>query len=348
MTDLYVQVETGFPESKLVDKAREMLGVSTDVAIAKLVRLWLRTMAVGCHGQIGERSDGWIEEAVAWTGEPGKFAAFVRLHHLDDSGVIRDWLDKYGAVEEGRRKARVKKQSQRARARGDVPGTEAGTDEGQSGGPKRDVPVTLLQSPISTLETPSTGSIKSEREREPDDLATRRADAMQSLTLFLSRHDFGRWHDAVEGFIRSSEKPVNVIAHLDLWLTGEMGYKKREPSVVGFAINQYAAAHPRDGFKPALFDGFVRRVKGQMDRNVSAEARAMEDSRLVQERREREEREKDEREQQMLNDFERTNEERFMELKAKAEASVEKRYKGEIRAHMVRAVLIDLVRKEAR
>ncbi len=348
MTDLYVQVETGLPTSKLVDRAVEMLGISSDVAIAKLVRLWLATMAVGCHGQIGERSDRWIEEAVLWTGEPGTFAAFVRLHHLDSDGVIRDWLDKYGAVEEGRHRARVKKQKQRAKAREEdgVPGT----GEGPTGGPKRDVPVTLLQSPISqSQETLSKGNIKSERESEgpADDLATRRADTMQSLTLFLSRYDFGRWRDAVEGYVRASKKPMNVIAHLDLWLTGEMGYKKRTPEEVGFAINQYAASGESE-FKAALFDGFVRRVKGQMDRNVGHAMREAESATLVNERREREVREQEEQDQQMLNDFERRKETRFEELKTMADKSIDKRHKGEVRDEMVRGALIALVRKEIR
>lgn len=343
MTDLYVQVEVGLPTSKLVDRAVEMLGISSDVAIAKLVRLWLRTMEVGCHGQIGERSDRWIEEAVLWTGEPGAFAAFVRLHHLDSTGVIRDWIDKYGAVEAGRERARNKKRKQRAKTREeDVPGT----GEGQSGGPKRDVPVTLLQSPISqSQESLSTGHIQSEG--TSDDLATRRADAMQALTLFLSRHDFGRWREAVEGYIRSTRKPMNVLAHLDLWLTGEMGYKKRTPEEVGFAVNQYAASGESE-FKAALFDGFVRRVKGQMDRNVGHAAREAESAQLVNERREREMREQEEKDQQMLNDFERRNETRFEELKAMAEKKVDPRYKGDTRTEMVRGQLVMLVRKEAR
>lgn len=343
MTDLYVQVEVGFPRSKLVDKARQQLGLTTDVAIAKFVRLWLAVMATNCHGQIGERSDSWIEEEVGWTGPVGAFAAFVRLHHLDSTGIIYEWPDKYGAVETGRTKARTKKRNQRAKLRLVSSGQTEGPNEGLTEGPYRDVPETLLQSPISGLKMLATGNTKS----EDDELATRRAEAMVSLSLFMARHDFGRFRDQVEGFIRATQKPVNVMAHLELWLTGEMGYKQKTGEQVGFAVNQYAASGERD-FKAAFFDGFVRRVKAQVDRNTGAEHRAQEDATLAEEKRAAELREQESRDGHMLADFERQNEAKFEELKAKALAKTKTlgRMTAATREIIAHDELIRLVRAE--
>lgn len=165
-----------------------------------------------------------------------------------------------------------------------------------------------------------------------------------ALVSFLLAFDFGRWHDVVSGYIKANRRPINVIKHLELHLTGEMGYKKREPTDVGFALNQYAASGQQE-FLPVLFDGFVRRVKTQKDRNEAHGQNANEDMRIVQERREREEREQDDRDNALLVDFERTNEAKYAELMARAESSIDARIKGEGRTLAVRTALIRLVRK---
>ncbi len=116
MADLYVQVEAGFARSKLVDRTRG-LGVTTNEAIGLYVRLWLAVLLTQSGGQVGERSDAWIEEEAGWRGEPGAFAALVRRHHLDDDGRIRDWEEKYGKLETRRAEQRRFKRDQRARTR---------------------------------------------------------------------------------------------------------------------------------------------------------------------------------------------------------------------------------------
>jgi hypothetical protein len=118
--------------------------------------------------------------------------------------------------------------------------------------------------------------------------------------------------------------------------------------MVGFALNQYAAAHPQEGFKAALFAGFMRGAHRQVERSQRATMNDNERVQQVQEQREREQREQDDRDQQMLVDFERRNETKFEELKVKAESKVDPRYKGETRAEMVRAQLVRLVRAEVK
>jgi hypothetical protein len=172
--------------------------------------------------------------------------------------------------------------------------------------------------------------------------------AVVAVAKFLETHDFGRWAGIVEGYLRASKKPINVMAELELWLTGEMGRKRQTAEIVGYALNQYAASGKAEGFVPNLFSGFVRSAIRGIERQATAQSNDHETAYLVQERRDREEREREEAERKMLVDFEIRQTERFAELQAQAEASIDAKYTGDTRAGMVRSALVLLVRKEGR
>jgi hypothetical protein len=179
MADLWIQVEVGLPSSKLVTRARMQLGLDTNQAIGILVRLWLAVMEEGCQGHIGERDDEWIEDAVRWKGEPGAFAAFVRQYHIDENGVVLEWLEKYGALELLRAEAARIKRAQRAKTAQERAGRLAAEDASPVDGPvdtQQDGPATGPVDPslISTVAVESPGKSKEQKpvKRLPDNAET--------------------------------------------------------------------------------------------------------------------------------------------------------------------------------
>lgn len=251
-----------------------------------------------------------------------------RIEKVEGGWQILNYV-KYRELRSPNQVATAERQA-RFRARQEAEDAERDVTEGN--GDKR---TTVDEAVAASVAVP--GSSKKNEEERP---------GVAKLAAFLVAFDFGRWTDVVEGYIRSNRRPINVLKHLELHLTGEMGYKKREPVDVGFALNQYAASGQAE-FVPVLFDGFVRRVKAQMDRNVGTKHREQEDARMAQERREREQREEDDRDWKMLTAFRQAKPERLAALTEQAEESVDRRYKGETRAVMVRDAVIRLVRKEA-
>lgn len=186
----------------------------------------------------------------------------------------------------------------------------------------------------------------SEKQRQEDSIQGERP-GVTNLGSFLTAHDFGRFKDQVVGYIRASRSSTAVLAMFEMHLAGEMGHEKATPEQLGLALQHYAAAG-HEQFNAMLFAGFIRKAKAMPERAERRRASAAEDSHIVEEQRQREQREREDRDQQLLVDFARRSEERYMGLKQQAEASIDKRHTGETRANMVRGALIALVRKETR
>lgn len=330
MSDLWVQVDAGFPTSKLVDRARA-LGLDTDQVIGKFVRLWLAVMVSQTHGSLGERSDAWIEEAVGWRGEVGAFARLVRTYHCDDKGEIRDWSEKYGKLEKVRAEANRLKRLQREREK-----AERGTGPVDE---RRDRPVDgrpdvhIDPSPISNLQS---GSSFSEKKKEPD-----------WVREFVAAWPFGTWGGTVEGFLRSSRSPIAAKAEIELHLTGEMSYKKTPALVVGYALNQYMAAHHDGRLNSALFAGFVRRAKGKLALN--REEQHIETAQAEKVVREQEDEDRSAALRARVERFEEDHPDRYIELEQEATRQINGEHKGlEVRGKsiLIRGRLLELIQGE--
>ena len=363
MTEYWVQVETGLPTSKLIDKARDQLGLDTDQAIGKFVRLWLAVMTLGNGGSLADRSNGWIEEAVGWRGSAGVFAEFVRREHVDETGRIRDWLDKYGRLEYTRDQARRIKRDQRtaeqqrtaamlASAEGLSTGQSGGRppDKGVDRGVDRGVDNQVDRSEDNKVDSSYISSISSSgsslafQEQTPispgETVAPAAKPAGDWVGQFARAWPFGRWAGIVEGYLRASRSPIAAKAEIELHLTGEMHYPKTDPELVGYALNQYVAAEGANGrFKPNYFAGFVRRARGQR-------ATVRETEHIA--RAETEKRERDAEEAEAGNFLQRFSEhwpERFAELQEQAEGDVDPKIKMG-RGLLVQGRLAELVREE--
>lgn len=199
----------------------------------------------------------------------------------------------------------------------------------------------------SASASPSSSESPSEKETAKDSLNGERP-GVAKLAAFMAANDFGPFRDLVEGYIRASKSSMAVMATFEMHLTGEMGHEKATPAQLGLALQQYIPQEEGGRFKANFFAGFLRKAKAMPERTERRRANAAEEAHIIAEKREAEQREQDVRDQQMLNDFERLNEERFVVLKEQAEKSVDRRHKGDTRAEMVRGALISLVRKEVR
>lgn len=344
MADLWIQVETSFPRSKLVDAAVRELGLDRDQAMGKLVRLWLAVMEDRRGGNLGDRTDDWIEEEVNWRGERGAFARFIRAYHLDEHGMIRDWPEKYGRLDRQREQYRTKKQAQRGAARGQggvaVPETVSGTSQGTTtekrGGVPTDVPqnasntLSVSQSLSSYRETEK--SVENPKERETDPLA----DVLAQAGLDLSGFEPGD-RAVIEGALRSSSAPVARAVVLAKTLT------EHAPAIVGRAMREYMASE--QPWSTRLFGGFVRDAERASKLDRGREALKRETQHIDREAIERERAAREEAEmERVAAAFERDEPERFAELKAQAEKQV--KHTGMMRDVMVRGALLSLIRKE--
>ena len=108
MTDPWIRVHSNVRSLTVVWRAVECLGLPPDSAVGLLVILWGQVAQHSENGRIDNVPDAQLEGWVGWSGEPGKFARFIREKHITD-GRIREWDDYAGKLEERREKDRERK-----------------------------------------------------------------------------------------------------------------------------------------------------------------------------------------------------------------------------------------------
>lgn len=330
--DRFVQVETGLRRSKLVDRLVGDLDVHPAIVVGCLVLLWSEALDARTRGDLSERSDRWIEEAAGWPGAPGAFAAAIRKHHLDDAGVIRDWLTKYGKLDGERAKGAGWKREQRERARqsSGQSSDESSDVHSMSSGQTEDGPV------FSSISlSPSVVDLDKNQDQEKN----------PELELALARfgEEFAQWPWQLA---RASRNRSAVLAEIITHLDGMHGPKYSAP-IVAYAARQYAASkeYETDGFKPLLFAGFVKRAARKMDEKGGAIAARREEKFITNEDRERERESREEAEvERTLADFERTHGDEYAAIVEKAEAAVDPKFKGIFREPIVKAEIVKRVR----
>ena len=235
MTDRFVQVETGLPRSRLVDRARTVLALSRACAVGHLTLLWLAVMETGCSGRLDDRSDLWIEDAAGWTGEPGAFARFIREHHLTD-GVITDWKEKYALVDEARE--RNKQRMRRTRK-----SHGADTVRAQN----RNVSDTPLSSPSLAVVVEGAN---------PTEMLVGRDGPADPLDRFGDRlAKFGEFEDEVRRLLRASADAETLLRALE----GHVAKEEYTHAQVGQAVRDVLANGER--FNSKRFRVFLQSIK---------------------------------------------------------------------------------------
>lgn len=118
MPEPWIRVHANLAQKRVVWRVCDVLKVSKHEAIGLLVSFWGGASQFASNGHVATIPDAQIEEWAGWRGSPGLFAAWVRAHHMDDEGRIREWEDYCGKLEELRERKRRQKADERARNRG--------------------------------------------------------------------------------------------------------------------------------------------------------------------------------------------------------------------------------------
>ena len=115
MNALWMRVVANIGQRKVTWRAVMSLGLPRAAAVGHLVMLWGGALESETNGYLNDIPDAQIEAWAGWDGEPGRFAQFVRAHHVDADGRINEWDDYAGVLEAQRERERTKKAAQRAR-----------------------------------------------------------------------------------------------------------------------------------------------------------------------------------------------------------------------------------------
>lgn len=113
----WIRVHANIASRPVVDRAADALGVSAAAAIGHLVTFWGQVSQHAPNGAVSQFSDRQLEAWAGWTGKKGRFAEFIRSHHLDESGRVREWDEYHGPLERQRSKVRERVQRHRNRVR---------------------------------------------------------------------------------------------------------------------------------------------------------------------------------------------------------------------------------------
>lgn len=106
MSEPWIRVHATLIDKPVVARAAEALGVSEHAAVGLLVTFWGGVSRSVVGGSVSDTTDAQLEQWARWRGKRGKFAAFIRAHHLDADGRVREWDDYAGALEARREKER--------------------------------------------------------------------------------------------------------------------------------------------------------------------------------------------------------------------------------------------------
>jgi hypothetical protein len=109
---IFVHAQLG--SKPVVFRAMEELRLRQAEAVGYLVMLWGGCALHQEDGCVAHCSDEQIEAWANWRGRRGRFAAFIRAHHVDESGVLNEWPDWAGKLSVQRAKDRERQRRKRA------------------------------------------------------------------------------------------------------------------------------------------------------------------------------------------------------------------------------------------
>lgn len=132
---MWIRVEAGIARRKVTYRLTEALmsdEISADLgadvsayviraaALGFLVALWGAVAEHSTEGRIADVPDLLLEEWAGWHGTPRLFARWVREHHTDEDGRLRDWDETNGPLdtrrESNRRAARAHREREKSKS----------------------------------------------------------------------------------------------------------------------------------------------------------------------------------------------------------------------------------------
>ena len=105
----WIRVHGALIDKPVVTRLAEAVKVSRLEAAGLLVTFWGAVSQHCANGQVAHYSDAQIEAWAHWTRRRGAFAKWLRDHHLDDDGRVREWDEYAGKLEVIRERDRQRK-----------------------------------------------------------------------------------------------------------------------------------------------------------------------------------------------------------------------------------------------
>jgi hypothetical protein len=188
MNEPWVRVHANLRGKPVIARAVAALGVSENEAMGLMVSFWGQVSQHVVNGFLTGTTDRQLEVWAGWTRKRGRFAAFIKAHHMDANGRVNEWDEYAGKLEARRARDRERKEEERARKSGgrpkdnpqDVTGDSIPTRANET---TRDVTST----PVVVLRSVRVDSIE---ERATADAA---ADYATKLTVAANRAITARW-----------------------------------------------------------------------------------------------------------------------------------------------------------
>jgi hypothetical protein len=115
MAEPWIRVHANVSAKPVVWRAVEALGISRAEAVGLLVSFWGSVSQHTTNGAVSHLSDAQLEDWAGWSRKRGKFAAWLRVAHVDSDGRVNEWDEYAGHLEEQRRQARDRKRKSRGR-----------------------------------------------------------------------------------------------------------------------------------------------------------------------------------------------------------------------------------------
>lgn len=115
MAEPWIRVHANLAAKPVVWRAVETLRIHRAEAVGLLVSFWGAVSQHAPNGTVRDYPDAQLEAWAGWERKRGRFAAFVRAHHLDSDGRVNEWDEYAGVLEEQRRQARDRKRRSRGR-----------------------------------------------------------------------------------------------------------------------------------------------------------------------------------------------------------------------------------------
>lgn len=201
--------------------------------------------------------------------------------------------------------------------------------------------------PRSPSTSPSLSSVPEDQEQEN---STRRegeprpADPLDAV-LVEARFPMTEFSEDDEKLIRAFLRSQRSALAVALVLRAHLMDEEVPPKALAWAITEYMGKRGTEVFESRYFAGFVKRARGHVEQKPMRVAARQEERFITSEDTERErERREELATDEMLREFERAHGDTYTAYAEQAEASVDPKWKGMIRAPMVRAKLTQLVR----
>lgn len=236
MAEPWVRVHANLADKPVVTRAMEALGVSGHEAMGLLVQFWGAVSQHVQNGFVADQSDSQIERWGGWTRKRGKFAAFIRASHLDESGRVNEWDEYAGKLEQRRATERDRLRQKRGGVAQQPSETDGDVDQQSPDVAQHDayVGATLVSARADEDETLRSSSPPS----SPG------ADSLEVSSRLASAAD----RSALDALLLRVPSRVTWLAEIQASLDGMSGHAHVTPIQAGQAIRDYvgngATANP--------------------------------------------------------------------------------------------------------